>query len=276
MSVICDFYEWSHRKGFSKALPFTLASQRVTNRGLLAHVQASRLTSRSILIPRVRRSRDGRMPRFYTLADQARILDEFDERDRLIAEWALFTGLREFEICALTIGQIPPQREYQGRLTTIIRLAETKFGKAADLRVPTWLLNKTYQYVAFFGRPAILRAARRRGNSDIPANIFLGRWGTTLRPDSVYNRFKAALAVVSLPGTFHDLRHTFAICTLDALMRSERYAGSKGLEALLVLKSRMRHEQISSTMIYLRAREFYFEDIDSGLWELPAGEGDLT
>ena len=274
MNVICGFYEWSHRKGFSKALPFSMETHKVQRHGLLAHVQDTRLTSRSVLIPKFRRSREGRMPKFFQPKDQARILDSFDERDRLIVEWGLFTGLREFEICALRIHQIPSQESYRGRLTAIIRVTETKFGKAADLRVPAWLLDKTYQYIAFFGRPAIVRAARLRGSPEPPDNIFLARWGTDLNPDSVYNLFKDALKTLDIKGTFHDLRHTFAICTLDSLMRSERYAGSRGMEALLVLQVRMRHERISSTMIYLRAREFYLDDIDSGLWDLPVTEAE--
>jgi len=123
------------------------------------------------------------------------------------------------------------------------RLTDTKFGKAADLRVPTWLWIDLPVRLPFWPAGNSSRSTTPR-NANISENIFLGRWGTALQPDSVYNRFKDALAAVALPGTFHDLRHTFAICTLDALMRSERYAGSKGLEALLVLKSRMRHEQI--------------------------------
>ena len=65
MNVICEFYEWSHRKGFSKALPFSINTQKVSRRGLLAHVKSTRLTSRSILVPKVRRSRDSRMPHFF-------------------------------------------------------------------------------------------------------------------------------------------------------------------------------------------------------------------
>jgi integrase len=193
-----------------------------------------------------------------------------------MAEWALFTGLREFEICALRLSQIPSQDSYRGRLTALIHVTETKFSKAADLRVPAWLLDKTYQYIAFFGRPAIVRAARRRGAPAAPDNIFLARWGTALKPDSVYNRFKEALTELDIAGTFHDLRHTFAICTLDSLMRSERYASTRGMEAFFVLQGRMRRERMSSTMIYLRAREFYLDDIDSGLWDLPVSEAEVS
>jgi integrase len=99
--------------------------------------------------------------------------------------------------------------------------------------------------------------------------IFLARWGTPLQPDSAYRIVTKAIKHSGLRGSFHDLRHTFAICTSDKLMRLPRNERSDGKNALLELKVRMRHESISSTECYLKARDFYLGDIDSDMWELP-------
>ncbi len=50
-------------------------------------------------------------------------------------------------------------------------------------------------------------------------------------------------------------------------MKIERYRQDGGRNALLELKFRMGHESLTTTTVYLRAREFYLTDIDSDLWE---------
>jgi integrase/recombinase XerD len=263
MSFICKFYEWAHRHGHVSALPFTDEAVVTEGRGFLAHL-GPKVTSRPVLVPNV--PSDQRLPRFFTLDDQQRILEVLDERDRLIVEWALYTGAREHEICNLLRSNIPPETAYRSRRRyplTIVR----KRNKIGELYVPTWLLDKTYQYATLFGRRKIVRATAKRGKL-VPENIFLGRWGTALKPDSVYNNFKDTLEDLGLTGTFHDLRHTYAICTLDALMKVEANRRDGGRNALLELKHRMGHDSLKSTEKYLRAREFYLTDIDSELWDI--------
>jgi integrase len=177
------------------------------------------------------------------------------------------TGAREFEICALTIGDIPPQSAYHSRRSYPIRIIG-KGSKPGDLHTPTWLLDKTYRYAKLFDRRIVARKADQRGKN-VSNHIFLARWGTPLQPDSAYRTIAKAIAKAGLRGSFHDLRHTYAICTLDALMGLPRHAGTDGRNGLLELKIRMRHESLDSTDGYLRAREFYLGDIESDQW-MPA------
>jgi len=263
MGFIIAFYEWAHRKGHITALPLTYEETPRPAGGLLAHLGPTKNTSKSILVPKIRKNRDH--PRFYNKQEQGRILSALtNDRDQLIVQWALLTGAREFEICNLVLDDIPPQTAYQSRRNYPIRIIG-KGNKPGDLRVPTWLLDNTYRYAKLFGRRIIARDAAKRGRT-VPPNIFLARWGTGLKPDSVYRVVDKAIKTAGLKGSFHDFRHTYAICTLDALMNLPRHEGSNGKNALLELKIRMRHESLETTDDYLKARDFYKGDIDSDVW----------
>jgi integrase len=254
MSFVVAFYEWAQRKGFVSGSAFAYEQVVTASRGILAHLTPSKTSSHPVLVPKVRRNRD--IPRYFNRDEQRRIVAELDnERDRLIVELALFTGAREFEICHLTIEDIPPQSAYQSRRCYPIRIMGKGF-KPGDLYVPTWLLDKTYRHAKLFDRRIVTNKTRNRG-MEVPNHIFLARWGTALKPDSVYRSVAKAIQKAGLRGSFHDLRHTYAICTLDALMRLPRNATTDGHNALLELKTRMRHQSIDSTDGYLRAREFY-------------------
>lgn len=264
MSIICTFYEWAAQRGHLAAVPFTTEAVLTRSNGLLAHIESQKLTSRAVLIPR--HTNDQRLPHFYTLDDQQRIREALkNDRDRLIFDWALFTGARENEICNLLVDDIPPQSAYQSRRIYPISITR-KRNKRGELYVPTKLLDRTYQYIRFFGRRKTVLHAEKQGIK-IAANIFLGRRAIPLKPNSVYKTFTHTLGELGIPGTFHDIRHTFAICTLDKLMQLERYRQDGGRNALLELKFRMGHESLTTTTVYLRAREFYLTDIDSDLWE---------
>jgi integrase len=272
VTIICKFYEWAHARKFIRTLDLRYEAVRMTQHGFLAHiVDETKLSARAVVIPR--RRRNERLPRFFTKAEQERIIEALSPRDQLIALWAVNTGAREHEICALRVAQLPSDASYASRRRARVPLTKTKGNAPGDLWVPSWLIDRTFQHVSFFGRRRVMRASEQRGKP-IPDNIFLGRWGTPLKPDSVYNNFKAAIRALGMDGTFHDLRHTFAITTLDALMRRAASAdGPKdGRNPLLTLQKLMRHASIQTTMKYLTAREFYLTEIDSEHWELPDEE----
>jgi integrase len=265
MQIICDFYEWSLQYGYIDELPLTYESVTLAYKGKLAHVNPGRLSARAILMPKTPRRR--RYPRYFDRQQQNQIAGLLSERDRLIVEWALYTGAREFEISNLRVNDIPPQSVYRSRRAYQLKLIR-KGGGVGYLCVPTWLLDKTHQYIRFFGRRATARATiERRGN--VADNIFLSRWGEPLRPDSIYRNFKTALKQSGLEGVFHDLRHTYAISMLDKLMRQARHAHTDGLNALHELSVLMGHASTSSTRIYLMARQFYLSEIDSDIFDLP-------
>lgn len=270
MSRICHFYEWMHRKSWIGRLPFSYETVMAMNRGMLAHVAKSRLKSRSVLVPSRGDRRSERHPRYFR-ADELKTLFEAlagNERDTLIVMWALFTGIREFELCALRLSQIPPQSAYGALRFYAIQLLEDKGSKQGDLYVPTWLLDRTYRYAALFDRREMVTLVRARGK-DPSDHIFLTRRGSGIRPRTVYQLFADLLESTRLTGTFKDLRDTYAINSLDALMKSKEHRSADGSNALLTLRVLMRHESTATTERYLRARKFYGDIIDSDLWTLP-------
>jgi len=231
--------------------------------GMLSHVNSVKTSNRSVLAPKVPKNRD--IARYFNPSEQKRIYAVLDtERDRLILQWALFTGAREFEICGLMLDDIPPQSAYRDRRIFPIRIIG-KGAKPGDLYVPTWLLDETYRYAKLFDRRVVARNAAQRGK-EVSNHIFLARWGTPLKPDSAYRTMTKAIEQAGLRGSFHDLRHTYAICTLDALMRLPKNVGTDGRNAILELRTRMRHESWETTADYLRARDFYLDNIESDQW----------
>jgi len=270
MLVVCWFYEWAKSRGHLADMPIAFEAtgyQRVSTK-LLAHLDASKPGAmRRVLVPR--RSRRERLPRFFTRQEQEQILEQLTTRDRLIVLWALNTGIREHELCALTVDQIPDQDAYRASRLFRLSLRVTKGSVGGDLYVPSWLIDETFRYVSFFERRSVANRARKRGNI-VPNAIWLSRWGRQLAPNSVYQVFKKALRDAGIPeGTFHDLRHTYAITMLDRLMRSTENAHAQARNPLLVLKHLMRHSSIASTEIYLRARDFYLSDIFHDTWDVP-------
>lgn len=265
--IVCAFYDWLSRKGLVDTPHFTTDLVRHEVNGMFAHVvgAAGIARKRPALLPRVPRRR--RYPRFYTRQELEAIYSVLNPRDQLIMEWALYTGARQFEICNLRVDQLPRQSQYRTRRVVALPLIG-KGSVAADLYVPAWLMNKTLQFVSYFGRTEIVRAARKRG-ARTPDNVFLSRWGTRLRPNSVYRSFSATLRKLGLRGTFHDLRHTYAISMLQRIMSLPRHENSDGANALLELKHLMRHASLSSTQVYLEARNFYLTSIYVDLFELP-------
>lgn len=269
MVVLCSFYEWAAAAGHVKTLPVSFATtvRTTSNRTLLAHLNQDTTTHRRVLVPRT--STSERVPRFFAVSERQRFLAELGDRDRLIVLWALYTGAREHELCALEINQIPPESHYRSRKLYRLPLRVTKGNVPGDLYVPTFLLDETYRYIKLFTRRSVARAAERRGKS-VSNAIFLSRYGNGLKPDSLYRNFKKALASAGIvDGTFHDLRHTYAITMLDRLMLAARTPEARVRNPLLALKILMRHASLSSTEIYLRAREMYFDDIEHDSFEVP-------
>jgi integrase len=233
---------------------------------MLAHLARERLSSRPLLIPNVPKRR--RYPRYFTRDEQELLFALLCERDQLAMEWALYTGAREFEICALTTAQIPPQSAYRHRRVYALPLRVTKGDVPGDLWVPTWLLKKTYQYIHFYGRQGAVSASERFGRPT-SENIFLSRCGDALNPDTLYRGFKTAVERAGLRGTFHHLRHTYAISMLHKLMQTARFRDSDGHNALLVLRDLMRHGSVVTTEIYLVAWRRYLTEVDANLFDMP-------
>ena len=74
VTIICKFYEWAHARKFIRTLDLRYEAVRMTQHGFLAHiVDETKLSARAVVIPR--RRRNERLPRFFTKAEQERIIE---------------------------------------------------------------------------------------------------------------------------------------------------------------------------------------------------------
>jgi len=234
---------------------------------LLHYDDKEQLSARAVVIPKG--SRQERLPRYFTDEESIRIIQPLSERDQLIVLWALYTGARQHEIVALIVSQLPSVGETRARPVVRVSLDVSKGSKGGDLFAPRWLIDRTFQYMKLFDRTALKRDALRRGVVAAD-NIFLSNRFGQLSTNTVYRMFKSAVKCAGLSGTFHDLRHTYAISMLDKLMRAAmKNENEDGRNPLLILKSLLRHSSLQTTERYLVAREFYLTDIMSDAWELP-------
>ncbi|HVA29039.1 MAG TPA: site-specific integrase, partial [Candidatus Baltobacteraceae bacterium] len=174
MLIVCWFYEWARSKGHLRDLPvdFEAGTTKSVSRRLLAHLNSGSPSARRVLVPR--RSKRERLPRFFTKAEQTKILEQLSVRDRLMVLWALQTGIREAELCALTCDQMPDQDSYRSARLHRLPLRVTKGSVGGGLYVPTWLLDETYRYITFFERRSVAKQARNRGTKDTHS-IWLSR-----------------------------------------------------------------------------------------------------
>jgi integrase len=262
------FYDWAFDNGHIARSIVNREQRNTSAGGLLRHLSVRHQFARPRVLPHVPRRR--RYPQYYNAEEQRAFYEHLNERNGLMVDWALYTGAREFEICALTVDQIPAPSVYRARNVYQLPLHITKGDVPANIWVPAWLLTKTYQYIRFFGRCDIERHAKKRG-SHVTQHVFLSRWGRPMRPDSLYRAFRKALNAAGLKGTFHALRHTYAISMLHKLMQLPPYQGSDGVNAILELKHLLRHSSLETTMVYLEARKFYLTSSFSNLFELPGG-----
>ena len=147
------------------------------------------------------------------------------------------TGLRRCEVCALRLTDITPDG-------LVVR--ETKFQKSR--LVP--LLRTT---VDALGRYLTIRQ-RRGGTSE---HLFVLSTGRPINPDIVTGMFVKLARQVGLRGgpgepgpRLHDLRHRFAVRSLEHAIATDRDSANRHM---LALATYLGHNNVSSTYWYLEA-----------------------
>lgn len=198
----------------------------------------------------------GVIPRPLRGAELARLLDRLDQPYRLMAEWAVTTGLRRKELCALQMHQVPvvaldPEREpLVGMLVT-----QTKGDRPRLVYPPVRLIDRTRWYIGE-ERARALRAGRGSGpDHGPPASLFLGRDGRAPSRAAVSAAFGRAFRAAGLGGSLHTLRHTFAITLLAALQRQARV--DPDLNPLKIVQVLLGHASLETTALYLRCVELH-------------------
>jgi integrase len=256
------FYKWCFRNGRIKALPFEYEQVSLggtANTKLLAHLSANlNAVTANVLTVRER----AHYPVALEPKQLRKIYEHLSQRDRLIAQWAVTTGLRRFEVLALTQHSIPETKRMsdQGMLIPM-SIKTTKGGKPRNVYPSIRLVDRTNDYI-YEERAAIIRRLRKKPGYVPPAALWLSKDGTPLSKGSLYKNYRNACKKAGADATFHDLRHTFSIKILAALQRQAKQRPDFDLNPLKVLQILLGHAHYSTTEIYLESLHLDMESIE--------------
>jgi site-specific recombinase XerD len=263
---VCRFYGWAHRRGWIPELPFQAIDVRIfasRKQSFLAHVDPrATVTAANVLTI----SEYEKLPRPLRVDQLKLLFANIATPYRLMAEWAVATGLRRMELCGLTVAQVPATAGLDAADHPLIGmpLAVTKGDRPRTAYLPIRLIDRTNWYIG--EDRASLRRRVRRGLPAYqpPMSLFLNRDGARLTA-----AFAVAFRAARLDGSLHWLRHTFA---MTMLVRLQTHAAVKpDINPLKVLQVLLGHGSIQTTAIYLRCVELHAREIAASLDYLYGG-----
>lgn len=262
---VCRFYDWAQRRGWIAQLPFHAIDVRIApgrRQSFLAHVDPRPAVTRANVLTLAEHER---LPRPLRADQIERLFANLAVPYRLMAEWALATGLRRMELCALTLDQVPDTAALDAADCPLIGvpLTVTKGDRPRTVYVPIGLVDRTHWY-AGEDRAALIRRVRaKRPGYRPPVNLFLNRHGRGIAPARVTAAFADAFRASGLDGSLHWLRHTFAMTMLVLLQ--VQAAARPEINPLKVLQVLLGHGSIQTTAIYLRCVELHEHEIAASL-----------
>jgi integrase len=267
---VCRFYAWAHRHNLIDELPFTFRDVPVVRpaaaRGFLAHAGGTPPKANVLTIPEYEV-----LPRPLRIAELRRLMAALDMPYRLMAEWAVTTGLRRMELCALTARQIPPSdgRDIINDPLVGMTLTITKGGRRRTIYPPLRLLDRTHWYIGEDRAALVSRLRRQRADYRTPTALFLNRNGAPISRARLSAAFAAGFAAAGLVGSGHWLRHTFAMVML---VRLQAQASARPeINPLKVLQVLLGHASIQTTAIYLRCVELHEREVAESIAYLYGG-----
>jgi len=262
---VCRFYDWSHRRGWVAELPFHAADIRISpgrRQSFLAHVdQHGTTTSANVLTV----AEYENLPRPLRVDQLKLLFANIEPPYRLMAEWALATGLRRMELCAIEVAQIPDIAGLDAADHPLVGvpLSVTKGDRPRTVYPPLRLVDRTHWYIGE-ERAALIRQCRRAFPHYRPSTaLFLNSRGASISRARLTAAFAAAFQAAGLDGSLHWLRHTFA---MTMLVRLQAHAVAKPeINPLKVLQVLLGHSSIQTTAIYLRCVDLHGREIAESL-----------
>jgi site-specific recombinase XerD len=259
VGTVCRFYAWAHRRQLIDELPFTFRDApavRSGGRGFLAHASGQPGPVNALVVAEYET-----LPRPLPVPDLHRLLAMLDMPYRLIAEWAVTTGMRRMEICALTANQVPRSDRLHPDDDALVGvpLTVTKGGKARTVYPPLRLIDRTNWYIGEDRAALIKRLRRQHPEYTPPEQLFLNRWGAPITKARMSAALKRGFDTVGLDGSVHWLRHTFAMVMLVQLQAASQR--NPDINPLKVLQVLLGHASVETTAIYLRCVDLHEHDI---------------
>lgn len=153
-----------------------------------------------------------------------RFLEEIENKEPLknLLIVTLFTGMRKGEICGLSWKDI----DFQSGTITIRRqllrdkekggknyIATTKSGKGRTITPAPFVMNILKEVRTEQIKNQLLFGAAWKNKFDV---VFTDELGNYISPEKAYYHFKRVAERIGLPDArFHDLRHTYAVTSLQ-------------------------------------------------------------
>ena len=258
--TVCRFYGWAANTGLIDEPPFYSEQVDAPNRTqntFLAHLgeQNPSITANILTVAEYER-----LPRPLRPEEIRALLSQLEEPYRLIACWALSTGLRRCELTALTVDQIPDSAGIDIERDPIlgIQLSVTKGSKPRKAYAPLRLIDRTHWWIGE-ERAALIKNRKRKTSSyRAPPHLFLNSLGGPVTKARLTAVFRQAFDKIGVAATLHYTRHTFALVMLTQLQRSAQ--DRPDVNPLKVVQLLLGHSSIETTAIYLKCVEAY-EDV---------------
>lgn len=185
-----------------------------------------------------------RLPVSLSVEEVRRLLSLAPMPYRLMWKWAVATGLRRFEICALRRDALPTPEQIALNPGGLVSLSILRKGsRDVNVYAPTRLVEETNWYGL---------AERPRAVSVSEAGlVFLSGHGKTVSRQTLSKEFRKAADEIGSKATLHHLRHTFAIKVLAKL---EQHRGlDEETNPLKTLQILLGHAHSETSEIYTRA-----------------------
>lgn len=254
VGTVCRFYSWAHHHRWIKTLPFHFVDVRMTRTsGVFARPDRQAATIKANVLTVARHEK---LPRPLRPDELRRLFAALSKPYRLVAEWALATGIRRKELCGLTVPQIPEVFDVDASETPLIGvpLTITKGDRPRTVYPPLRLVDRTHWYIGEERAIAVRRHGGRRS-----AALFLTMHGSPMTRPRLSAIFGEAFEKARIPGSLHWLRHTFAMTMLVQLQRQA--AKGSTINPLKVVQVLLGHASIETTAIYLRCVELHERDL---------------
>lgn len=243
LTVICEFYKFSRKKGWIDALPFELETTRLSHcwRVNLDPCAKTHLGSRQRMTLKLTEGKEELEipPR----REVRRFVRSFRTwRDQLIAQVMWLTGMRCAEVCSLPLNSLPDDPGSLQKETVVMKI-KGKGNKWRAIPFPLRLLRSIDRYIHMERRRHV-----RLGPAD-PGTVFLGRGGKPLRTSAIEGVFSTNCKRTGLQITPHLLRHGYAV---------ERLAYLQDIGApnpLKTLQMELGHAHMATTERYLHVTE---------------------
>src|SRR6266446_4633821 len=220
IGTVCRFYDWAHRHGLVDEPPFRFVDVRSTGnrreRAMLAHLDGRppvKMKANALTVAEYER-----LPRPLRVDELRKLFAELDRPYRLMAEWAVGTGLRRMELCGLKVSQLPQTTEIDAAAAPLIGIPVTitKGDRPRSIYPPIQLIDRTQWYVGEERAALVKSVRRRRPDFRPPPNLFLNRDGNGVMRARLSAAFNAAFQAAGLDGSLHYLRHYLPSGTMSS------------------------------------------------------------